>query len=252
MTGRLDGKVALISGTASGMGRAAAIRFATEGAAVVGADLDAEANELTARTVREGGGRMDPVGPLDLADPTGAQGWIDRAMELHGRIDILYNNASACVFATIPDMSVENWDFTVRNELRIVFVCAKVAWPYLCDGGGVIINTASVAGHGGGPGGIAHSATKAGVLAMTHVMAAEGAPHAIRAVSISPGVIETPGSADQLSQPGVLEGLMAHSLVSRTGRAEEVAAVAAYLASDEASYITGADFLVDGGLINRH
>ena len=252
MTGRLDGKVALISGTASGMGRAAAIRFATEGAAVVGADLDAEANELTARTVREGGGRMDPVGPLDLADPTGAQGWIDRAMELHGRIDILYNNASACVFATIPDMSVENWDFTVRNELRIVFVCAKVAWPYLCDGGGVIINTASVAGHGGGPGGIAHSATKAGVLAMTHVMAAEGAPHAIRAVSISPGVIETPGSADQLSQPGVLEGLMAHSLVPRTGRAEEVAAVAAYLASDEASYITGADFLVDGGLINRH
>lgn len=252
MTGRLDGKVALISGTASGMGRAAAIRFATEGAAVVGADLDLEGNDLTARTVREGGGRMDPVGPLDLADPLGAQEWMDRAMELHGRIDILYNNASACVFATIPDMSVENWDFTVRNELRIVFVCAKVAWPYLCAGGGVIINTASVAGHGGGPGGIAHSATKAGVLAMTHVMAAEGAPHAIRAVSISPGVIETPGSADQLSQPGVLEGLMAHSLVPRTGRPEEVAAVAVYLASEEASYITGTDFLVDGGLTNRH
>ncbi len=195
---------------------------------------------------------MDPVGPLDLTDPDAAQEWMDRAMALHGHIDVLCNNASACVFATISDMSVESWDFTVRNELRIVFVCAKVAWPYLCDGGGVIINAASVAGHGGGPGGIAHSATKAGVLAMTHVMAAEGAPHAIRAVSISPGVIETPGSAGQLSQPGVLEGLMAHSLVPRTGRPEEVAAAAAYLASDEASFITGIDLLVDGGLTNRH
>jgi NAD(P)-dependent dehydrogenase (short-subunit alcohol dehydrogenase family) len=234
------------------MGRAGAVRFASEGAIVVGADLDVAGNELTAKMVQEAGGRMDIVGPLDLADPGQAQQWMDRAMELYGRVDVLYNNASACVFATIPEMSVENWDFTVRNELRIVFVCAKVAWPHLCDGGGVIINTASVAGHGGGPGGVAHSATKAGVLAMTHVMAAEGAPHGVRAVSISPGVIETPGSADQLSQPGVLEALMAHSLVPRTGRPDEVAAAAAYLASDDASFITGADLLVDGGLTNRH
>jgi meso-butanediol dehydrogenase/(S,S)-butanediol dehydrogenase/diacetyl reductase len=250
--GRLEGKVALISGTGSGMGRAAAIRFAAEGALVVGADLDVAGNEATAALVGEAGGRMDTIGPLDLADEGPARQWVERAVELHGRVDVLYNNASACVFAPIPEMSFDSWDFTVRNELRIVFVCTKVAWAHLCDGGGLIINTASVAGHGGGPGGIAHSATKAGVLAMTHVMAAEGAPHGVRAVSISPGMIETPGSADQLSQPGVLEGLMAHSLVPRTGRPEDVAAAAVWLASDEASFVTGADFLVDGGLTNHH
>lgn len=250
MTQRLKERVALITGTGKGMGRAAALRFASEGALVVGCDLDAAAGAQTIGDVRAAGGMMDGMAPVDLGDPEQARGWIADAIAIHGRIDILYNNASACRFATIDAMTDEDWFFTVRNELDLVAHVTRAAWPHLCRGGGVIINSASVAGHGGGPGGFCHSTTKAGVLAMTKVMAAEGGPHGVRAVSISPGMIETPGSSMQLSMPGVREALLANSLVPRIGQPEEIAGVAVFLASDEAAFITGTDILVDGGLTN--
>jgi NAD(P)-dependent dehydrogenase (short-subunit alcohol dehydrogenase family) len=233
------------------MGRGAAIRFAKEGAVVVGCDLNAEGNAETVALVEKAGGRMDGKAPVDLGDFAQCQTWIDEAAATHGRIDILWNNASAVVFATIDQMTVEQWDFSIRNEQTIVFFATKAAWPHLAANGGLIINTASVAGHGGGPGGIAHSATKAAVLAMTHVMASEGAAHGIRAVSISPGVIETPGSAEQLAIPGATEMLLARSLVPRLGQPDDVARVAVFLASEDASFITGTDLLVDGGLVNH-
>ena len=243
--GRLEGKIALITGTGSGMGRGAAVRFAEEGAVVVGCDLNAEGNAETIALVEDAGGRMDGKAPVDLGDFAQCQAWIDETVATHGRIDILWNNASAVVFATIEKMTVEEWDFSIRNEQSIVFFATKAAWPHLVANGGVIINTASVAGHGGGPGGIAHSATKAAVLA------SEGAAHGIRVVSISPGVIETPGSAEQLAIPGATEMLLARSLVPRLGQPDDVARAAVFLASDDASFVTGADFLVDGGLINH-
>ncbi|MDB6062522.1 MAG: putative short chain dehydrogenase [Verrucomicrobiaceae bacterium] len=250
MARRLENRVALITGTGKGMGRAAALRFAAEGAWVIGCDLDAEANASTIADVQAAHGTMHGMTPVDLGDPVQARQWVADAVAIHGRIDILYNNASACRFVTIDQMTDDDWYFTTRNELDLVAHVTRAAWSHLCKNGGVIINTASVAGHGGGVGGFCHSTTKAGVLAMTKVMAAEGAPHGIRAVSISPGMIETPGSADQLAMPGVRDMLMAHSLVKRIGRPEEIAGVAAFLASDEASFITGTDYLVDGGLTN--
>jgi meso-butanediol dehydrogenase/(S,S)-butanediol dehydrogenase/diacetyl reductase len=250
VTGRLEDKVALITGTGSGMGRAAALRFAAEGALVVGCDINATGNAETVDAVKAAGGRMDGMAPVDLGDPDEAHRWVQDAAALHGRIDILYNNASACKFAMIEQMTVEDWYFTTRNELDLVFFVTKAAWSHLCVNGGVIINTASVAGHGGGAGGIGHGTTKAGVLSMTKTMAAEGSAHGIRAVSISPGVILTPGSAEQLALPGALDALLSRSLVKRVGTVEEIAGVAAFLASDEASFITGADYLVDGGLTN--
>jgi len=251
MQQRLAGKVALITGTASGMGRAAALRFAAEGAVVEGCDLNVAGNEETAAMVAAAGGVMHATAPVDLADDASCSVWIDAAVARHGRIDVLYNNASACVFALIDQMTREQWDFTIRNELTLVFVATKAAWPHLCASQGLVLNAASVAGHGGGPGGIGHSATKAAVLAMTHVMAAEGGPYGVRAVSISPGVVETPGSAEQLSMPGAMDGLLAASLVKRLAQPDEIAAVAAFLASDEASFITGTDVRVDGGLVNH-
>jgi NAD(P)-dependent dehydrogenase (short-subunit alcohol dehydrogenase family) len=254
--GSLDGKVVLITGTGSGMGRAGALRFAEAGATVVGCDLNADGNAETEAMVKSAGGQMHGTAPVDLGDYAECEQWIGQAVQAHGRLDVLWNNASACVFAPIDAMTVEQWDFSIRNELSIVFLVTKAAWPHLtasagADSSPVVINTASVAGHGGGPGGIAHSATKAAVLAMTHVLAAEGGPRGIRAVSISPGVIETPGSAEQLAMPGARDALLSQSLVPRLGQPDEIARAAVFLASDDASFITGTDLLVDGGLTNH-
>jgi NAD(P)-dependent dehydrogenase (short-subunit alcohol dehydrogenase family) len=249
MTNSLHGKVALISGTGGGIGRAGALRFAAAGATIVGCDVNPETSAETKALVEEAGGTMVDVSPIDLGDVAECQRWVDRAISEFGRIDILWNNASAGVFATIDTMTPEAWDRSIRNELSLVFYATKAAWPHLGEGG-LIINTASVAGHGGSVAGIAHSASKWGVRGMTHVMAAEGAARGIRAISVSPGVIETPGSSAQLSQPGVTEALMERSLIKRLGQPDDIAAFVAFLASPEASFASGADFRVDGGLVN--
>ncbi|MGX1675502.1 SDR family NAD(P)-dependent oxidoreductase [Streptomyces sp. NPDC055400] len=250
MNGRLEGRVALITGTGGGMGRAAALRFAEDGAVVVGCDLNVEANDETATTVRAAGGRMTTAAPVDLGDSTAARTWVEQAVAEHGRLDIVYNNASAARFGPVGAIPLDDWHFTVRNELDLVFHVTQAAWPHLTERGGVVINIASMAGHTASrtvPM-LAHAATKGAVLAMTRQLAAEGAQHGIRAVSISPGVVETPGTAAQFADPAVRDALTAQLLVPRPGLPRDIVGLAAFLASDEASYITGADFVVDGGM----
>jgi NAD(P)-dependent dehydrogenase (short-subunit alcohol dehydrogenase family) len=194
----------------------------------------------------------------DLADAAQAQAWIKDVMAEHGRIDIVYNNASAARFGSIPDFSVEDWRYTLRNELDLVFYVTKFAWPHLAVRGGVILNTASVAGHrrsgsggnGGGVGGAAHATTKAGVIALTRAMASEGAPLKIRANSISPGYIITPGTAAMMENPAIREPLLKSIPLGRAGLPSDIITMALFLVSDDASYMTGADILVDGGLVN--
>jgi meso-butanediol dehydrogenase / (S,S)-butanediol dehydrogenase / diacetyl reductase len=250
MGSRLEGKVAIITGTGGGQGRAAAQRFAAEGAAVVGCDWNSEGNLETIALVRDAGGTIAGMAPVDLGDPDQARTWVDEAARVHGRIDIVYNNASAPRFAPIAELTVDDWQFTIRNELDLVFYVTKFAWPHLVEaGGGVVINTASVSGWlGSGPGVAAHCATKGGVLAMTRAIAAEGAPYGIRAVSISPGPIETPGTREMFSDPAVRAVMEGFLLTDRLGQPSDVAAVATFLASAEASFITGADYAVDGGM----
>ena len=171
---------------------------------------------------------------------------------LHARIDVLYNNASAPAHVAMPDASIESWRYTMRNELDLVFYVTKFAWPYLAERGGVIINTASTSAYiaSRAPGALAHCAAKGGVLAMTRALAADGAAHRIRAVSISPGPIKTPGAIKAFfHMPGAEEATISQRcLVDRVGTSEDIAGLAAFLASDEAGFITGTDVVIDGGI----
>ena len=249
MAGRLRGKVALITGTAGGQGRAAAVLFAREGAVVVGADLDAEGDAETARRVRAEGGTMSVPGRVDLGDADQVQAWAAWAVDEHGGVDVLYNNASAPVFASVADMTAEQWAFKMRNELDLVFHACTAAWPHLvARGGGSVITTSSGSAHLGFRGGsAAHAATKAGVLGFTRQLAVEGGPYGIRANALSPGVIETPGTAAQLAQPGAREAMASVSPLGRIGQPEDVAWAALFMASDESAFMTGAELVVDGG-----
>ncbi len=248
-TESLRGRVALITGTGGGMGRVAAQRFTEAGAIVVGCDINADTLAETIALVEQAGGAITGSAPVDLGDPDQAKAWVDEAFATHGRIDIVFNNASAARFGTIEDMPVEDWQFTIRNELDLVFYVTKFAWPHLRVQGGVVINTGSIAGLGGArvvPQS-AHCATKGAVIALTRQLAVEGADHGIRVVCVSPGAIETPPTAPLFADPAAREMLLGSQLVKRTGQPEDIVAMALFLATDEAGFITGTNHIVDGG-----
>ena len=255
MAERLAGKVVLISGTAGGQGRAAALLFAREGATIVGCDVkQAQAREAVAM-VHALGGSMTSTEPLDLGDSAAARSWIAAAAARHGGFDVLYNTASAPRFASIASMTDEEWHFTIRNELDLIFYTCSAAWPHLIErGGGSIINTGSICGISAlppTPGSIAHAATKGAVIALTRELALEGGPHGIRANSISPGIIDTPATAEALAQDRFREDHLSSLMLKRIGTSEDVATAALFLASDESSWVTGTNLVVDGGFCAR-
>jgi NAD(P)-dependent dehydrogenase (short-subunit alcohol dehydrogenase family) len=249
--GILDGKIVLITGTGGGQGRVASLVFAREGAKVVGSDINAGANDETVELVRRAGGEMTGVAPIDLTDPEQARRLVEDAAAAYGGLDVVYNNAAMQYFGPMPDFSVEDWRATIAGELDIPFLVSKYAWPHLVRrGGGVIINVASEAGMIAGqvPPMVAHAAANAGVIGMTRQFALEGAPHGIRAVAISPGPVLTPASARDLGDNrSAREAITAKTLLKRFAQPEEIVELAAFLASDRASYITGVNYPVDGG-----
>jgi meso-butanediol dehydrogenase / (S,S)-butanediol dehydrogenase / diacetyl reductase len=248
---RLDGKVALITGTGVGMGRAAALRFAAQGATVVGCDLNAETSEETVRLVAEAGGAMTATAPVDLSSFEATEVWVNAAAAEHGGIDVLYNNASLPVVGPWDDLTVDEWHAGIRNELDLVFYACKAVWPHLvARGGGSIINIASIASIRGAAffQQAAHGAAKGGVLSFTYHLAAAGGPHRIRANAILPGMIRTPSTEFLFAtpeSPGSMLG--AANPLGRVGEPDDVVKLAAFLASDDAWYINAAAIPVDGG-----
>ncbi|MFG1807815.1 SDR family NAD(P)-dependent oxidoreductase [Streptomyces sp. NPDC049040] len=249
--GTLNGKAVLITGTGGGQGRVASLVFAREGARIIGADIQEAGNAETVELVRRAGGEMTGIAPVDLTDENEVRRFVERAAAAYGGLDVVYNNAAMQRFGHMPDFSFEDWRATLAGELDIPFLVSKYAWPHLVRrGGGVIINIASEAGliAGHNPPMVAHTAANAGVIGMTRQMALEGAPQGIRAVAISPGPVLTPASDRDLGDnQAARDAITSKTLLKRFARPEEIVELAAFLASDRASYITGANYAVDGG-----
>jgi NAD(P)-dependent dehydrogenase (short-subunit alcohol dehydrogenase family) len=176
---------------------------------------------------------------------------VDLAIERFGRIDVLYNNAAMAYFNWIEDISDEEWTRSLNEEVSLVFFLTRTAWPYLKKSGGTIVNTASANAYTTVRtlGSLAHCTSKAGVIAMTRQMAMEGREFGIRANSISPGVTETNQTREQLNNKEWADHVLGRIMLGRAAKPEEVAQAALFLASDESSYITGTDLIVDGGML---
>ncbi len=247
---RLQGKVCIITGTGGTMGRAAAMLFASEGARVVGCDLSEERALYTLQQVRAAGGVMESLSPCNLTDVRECKALVDFALKHFAAIDILYNNAAMAYFSWIEDMSETDWKNTLNEEINLVFLLTQAAWPHLKASRGAIVNTASAVAWSAFKHlpAIAHGTAKAGIIAMTRHLAMEGAPHGIRANSISPGSVVSNQSKVQLADKQWADYLASRIMLGRPGDPKEIAAAALFLASSDSSYVTGADLPVDGGM----
>jgi NAD(P)-dependent dehydrogenase (short-subunit alcohol dehydrogenase family) len=248
---RLEGKVALITGGASGMGRVASGVFAAEGADVVLSDVSDDAGAATVAEISRDGGNAAYV-HADVSKAPDAEGMVRLAVERFGRLDILYNNAGVMLAddGSVTDTAEDVWDRTLDINVKGVALGCKYGVPAMLDsGGGSIINVASfVAWMGAATSQTAYTSSKGAVLSMTREIAVEYARAGIRCNALCPGPIDTPLLAELLSDPARRQRRFVHIPMGRLGRAEELAKAALFLASDDSSFMTGASLIVDGGI----
>jgi NAD(P)-dependent dehydrogenase (short-subunit alcohol dehydrogenase family) len=253
VTELLEGKVALVTGSGSGIGRASALVFAGEGAKLVLADRDERGGEATVRLVREGGGEAVHV-TCDVSDSLEVEALVAAAVERFGRLDCAFNNAGiGGDSARLADYGEEAWHRVIAVDLTGVFLCMKSELRQMvAQGGGAIVNAASLVGVIGYPYLSAYNAAKHGVVGLTRTAALEYATSGIRVNAVCPGWIETPMVMDEgpapASNPEVYEALSGIVPMRRLGKPEEVARAVAWLCSDAASFVTGHPLLVDGGV----
>ncbi|HEY7666863.1 MAG TPA: glucose 1-dehydrogenase [Actinomycetota bacterium] len=248
---RLEGKVALITGGASGMGKVASRLFASEGARVVLTDVTDEPGEATAAEIRADGGDARYV-HADVSKESDAEAMVAAAVDAFGGLDILYNNAGVMPNddGSVHTNTEATWDLVLGINVKGVAFGCKYGIPAMIDsGGGSIINVASfVAWMGAATSQTSYTASKGAVLAMTREIAVEYARKGIRCNALCPGPIDTPLLAELLSDPARRQRRLVHIPMGRLGRAEELAKAALFLASDDASFMTGASLIVDGGI----
>jgi len=245
---RFEGKVAVVTGGASGIGAATAKRLVAEGARVVVADQSTEQGEAVASALRAGGARAE-FHACDVGDLGQVEALMHGAVERFGGLDVVFNNAGIGAYGKTPDLDPDDWHRTVRVNLDSVFYGCRAAIPHLRRrGGGAIVNTASISGLGGDYGLTVYNATKGAVCNYTRSLAIDHARENIRVNAVCPGCIETGLTVPLYSSPPLRERFEQAIPMGRIGLADEIATAVAFLASDDASYVTGALLVVDGGL----
>lgn len=245
--GKLDNKVAIITGAGMGMGQSEALLFAQEGATVIATDINVEAGEKVVQEILKNGGKAKFL-KLDVSDENNWKSVIDETVKAYNKVDVLVNNAGILVFKTLEETTSEEWDRVFKvNAKGVFFGCKYVAPAMRKAGGGSIINISSIYGLIGAPSAAAYESSKGAVRLLTKAAAVDYAKDNIRVNSVHPGLIDTPMTADILKDPTLTKAVLSTTLLARPAKAIEVAKPVLFLASDDSSYMTGSELVVDGG-----
>jgi cyclopentanol dehydrogenase len=246
---RVANKTAIVTGAASGMGRAHCLLLAREGAKVVAADRDVAGGEATVALIQAAGG-IAKFAPLDISIEAEWKRCISEAVTAYGDIHVLVNNAGIGLYKATVDTTLEDWDLVQNINARGTFIgCREIIPVMKAAGGGSIVNVSSTFALVGRAGFAAYAASKGAVRMLSKALAAELATFNIRVNSLHPGTIETNLTKPVLSTPAAVEAIIGPQLIRRPGLPEEVATAVLYLASDESSFVTGAEMVVDGGYV---
>jgi len=249
----IQDSVAIVTGASSGIGRAAAQRFAEEGASVVAADVDTDGGSETVETIRDDGGEATFVA-TDVSDRDEVNAMVDEAVDRYGGLDFAFNNAGIeGRNDSLVDQSDDDWERVIDINLKGVFLGLQAEIPaMLDDGGGVIVNTSSIAGVVGFQGVSPYVASKHGVIGLTKTAALEYGREGVRVNAISPGVIRTPMiERSATADPEMVEGISEATPMGRIGEPAEIGDAAVWLCSDDASFVTGETMVIDGGYVSQ-